>query len=54
MAYCYGYENTRTTIDGAVVTEDMSIEVGNITEEDKLNTWSILVIEIKRLNNLKN
>jgi hypothetical protein len=42
------------TKDGALVTEDTSIEIDNITEEDKLNTWSILVNEIKWLNNLKN
>jgi cytochrome c-type biogenesis protein CcmH/NrfF len=35
---CYSYENTGTTKDRAIVTKDMSIEVGNITEEDKLNT----------------
>jgi hypothetical protein len=54
MACCYGYKNAGTTKNGAIVTENTSIEVGNITEEDKLNTWSILVNEIKWLNNLKN
>jgi nuclear transport factor 2 (NTF2) superfamily protein len=54
MACCYGYENARTTKDGAIVTEDTSIEIDNITKEDKLYTWSILVNEIKWLNNLKN
>jgi hypothetical protein len=42
------------TKDNTIGTEDTSIEIGNITEEDKLNTWSILVNEIKWLNNLKN
>jgi hypothetical protein len=54
MACCYGYENARTTKDRAIVIEDTSIKIGNIIEEDKLNTWSILVNEIKWLNNLKN
>jgi hypothetical protein len=30
MARCYGYENAGTTKDGAIVTKDTSIEVGNI------------------------
>jgi hypothetical protein len=54
MARCYGREGIRMTENGAIIIKDTSVEVGNITEEDKLNTWSILVNEIKWLNNLKN
>jgi hypothetical protein len=32
MACCYGYENAGTTKDRAIVIEDTSIEVYNITE----------------------
>jgi hypothetical protein len=47
MACCYSYKNAGMTKDRVIVTEDTSIEVGNITEEDKLNTGSILVNEIR-------
>jgi hypothetical protein len=39
MTRCYDYKNVGTTKDGAIVTEDTSIEVGNITKEDKLYTY---------------
>jgi hypothetical protein len=35
---CYDHENTKTTKDEAISTEDMSMKIDNITKEDKLYT----------------
>jgi hypothetical protein len=38
MVRCYGHQSARTTKNEATVTEETSIEIDNVTKEDKLYT----------------